>query len=123
MNRSVVRKLILNFVSWSMVGGVWRVGIVCCVISISLIVMVDWFNVNTMRVVMIIVMDIVVDIVVDIMVCIVVDWFMNSLEVSVNVVGWLSNNWVRVNIVMMSVNNWVNCVLFSVLMLSCVLRF
>ena len=40
-----MRDLVLNFVSWGM-GDLWMVGIVCCVVSKSFVVVVDWLNVN-----------------------------------------------------------------------------
>jgi len=45
VNASVVGNLVLNFVSWR-VGNLWVVSIICCVVGVSLVVVVDWVNID-----------------------------------------------------------------------------
>jgi len=102
VNATVVRNLVLNFVSWR-VSDLWVVGIVSCVVCVTLVVVVGWLVVG--------IMDFVVHVgVVHIGVSVVV--------VIVDVVGLESDLWLSVVVVSVTGNEWVDGVLFGVLVLS-----
>ena len=102
VNATVVRNLVLNFVSWR-VSDLWVVGIVSCVVCVTLVVVVGWLVVG--------IMDFVVHVgVVHIGVSVVV--------VIVDVVGLKSDLWLSVVVVSVTGNEWVDGVLFGVLVLS-----
>ena len=102
VNATVVRNLVLNFVSWR-VSDLWVVGIVSCVVCVTLVVVVGWLVVG--------IMDFVVHVgVVHIGVSVVV--------MVVDVVGLESDLWLSVVVVSVTGNEWVDGVLFGVLVLS-----
>ena len=102
VNATVVRNLVLNFVSWR-VSDLWVVGIVSCVVCVTLVVVVGWLVVG--------IMDFVVHVgVVHISVSVVV--------MVVDVVGLESDLWLSVVVVSVTGNEWVDGVLFGVLVLS-----
>ena len=100
VNATVVRNLILNFVSWR-VSDLWVVGIVSCVVCVTLVVVVDWLVVGIM-----------VDVVVHISV------YVGIVVMVIDVVGWLSDHWLAVVVVSVTSDDWVDGVLLSVLVLS-----
>lgn len=102
VNATVVRNLVLNFVSWR-VSDLWVVGIVSCVVCVTLVVVVGWLVVG--------IMDFVVHVgVVHIGVSVVV--------VIVDVVGLKSDLWLSVVVMSVTGDEWVDGVLFGVLVLS-----
>ena len=102
VNATVVRNLVLNFVSWR-VSDLWVVGIVSCVVCVTLVVVVGWLVVG--------IMDFVVHVgVVHIGVSVVV--------VIVDVVGLKSDLWRSVVVMSVTGDEWVDGVLFGVLVLS-----
>ena len=107
VNATVVRNLILNFVSWR-VSDLWVVGIVSCVVCVTLVVVVDWLVVGIMVDVVVHVVDIVVHISVDVGIVVMV----------IDVVGWLSDHWLAVVVVSVTSDDWVDGVLLGVLVLS-----
>ena len=107
VNATVVRNLILNFVSWR-VSDLWVVGIVSCVVCVTLVVVVDWLVVGIMVDVVVHVMDIVVHISV----------YVGIVVMVIDVVGWLSDHWLAVVVVSVTSDDWVDGVLLSVLVLS-----
>lgn len=93
--------------------------IVCCVVIESMAMIVDWIDMNGVGIVVDwLMVDFVVDIVMVVVMIVVV-----NIVMSVNMVSWLSNMRSRVVVMVGSSDDWVNSVLFSVLVLSLVLRF
>ena len=107
VNATVVRNLVLNFVSWG-VSDLWVVGIVSCVVCVTLVVVVDWLVVGIMVNIVVHVMDIVWHISVDVGIVVMV----------VDVVGLESDLWLSVVVVRVTGDEWVDGVLFGVLVLS-----
>ena len=107
VNATVVRNLVLNFVSWG-VSDLWVVGIVSCVVCVTLVVVVDWLVVGIMVNIVVHVVDIVWHISVDVGIVVMV----------VDVVGLESDLWLSVVVVRVTGDEWVNSVLLGVLMLG-----
>lgn len=107
VNATVVRNLVLNFVSWG-VSDLWVVGIVSCVVCVTLVVVVDWLVVGIMVDIVVHVVDIVWHISVDVGIVVMV----------VDVVGLESDLWLSVVVVRVTGDEWVDGVLFGVLVLS-----
>ena len=107
VNATVVRNLVLNFVSWR-VSDLWVVGIVSCVVCVTLVVVVDWLVVGIMVNIVVHVVDIVWHISVDVGIVVMV----------VDVVGLESDLWLSVVVVRVTGDEWVDGVLFGVLVLS-----
>ena len=104
VNATVVRNLVLNFVSRA-VSDLWVVGIVLCVVCVTLVVVVDWVNIDGVGIVVGVVVHIMVNI--DVNVVVVID-----------MVSCLGDNWGRVVVVRVTGDEWVNSVLLGVLMLG-----
>ena len=109
VNATVVGNLVLNFVSWR-VSDLWVVGIVSCVVCVTLVVVVDWLVVGIMVNIVVHVVDIVGHISVDVGIVVMV----------VDVVGLESDLWLSVVVVRVTGDEWVDGVLFGVLVLSSV---
>lgn len=107
VNATVVRNLVLNFVSWG-VSDLWVVGIVSCVVCVTLVVVVDWLVVGIMVDIVVHVVDVVWNISVDVGIVVMV----------VDVVGLESDLWLSVVVVRVTGDEWVDGVLFGVLVLS-----
>lgn len=105
VNATVVRNLVLNFVSWR-VSDLWVVGIVSCVVCVTLVVVVGWLVVGIMDFVVHVGVDIVVHIGVSVVVMV------------VDVMGLESDLWLSVVVVSVTGDEWVDGVLFGVLVLS-----
>jgi len=106
VNATVVTHLVLNFVSWR-VSDLWVVGIVSCVVCVTLVVVVGWLVVGIM-----------VDIVVHVSVDSVVHIGVSVVVMVVDVVGLESDLWLSVVVVRVTGDEWVDGVLFGVLVLS-----
>lgn len=112
VNGTVMRHFVLDFVSWAM-GNRWSVCVVCCVVSETLVVVVDWVYVHRVSVTVVEGLS-VVNVMGDLMNDVVV------IEGGTGVVCWLGDDWMRVDFVGGAGNDWVDGVLLGVLVLSSV---